>query len=157
MEYLELLTNLDLKLSIRTLRSQYPWEGSSSIHWSFVGRRRTQTIFLQSWLLRVLLSLFAFRWASTEKSVRLWESLYKKDSLAVFLLVARVSQLSSCSFLSYLHIHKGCSCMPAQNRAWGFSFANDRLRTLDEEEFKPVNSITLVLLSAHAFLSQRVL
>jgi len=36
-------------------------------------------------------------YAATEKSVRSWESLYIKDSLAVFLLVARVSQLSSCS------------------------------------------------------------
>jgi hypothetical protein len=50
---------------------------------------------LKAWLPQVLLSLFGFRWAATEKSVRLWESLYIKDSLAVFLLVARFSQLRS--------------------------------------------------------------
>ena len=63
---------------------------------------------LKGWLPRVLLSLFGFRWAATEKSVSLWESLYIKDSLAVFLLVGRVSQLSSCSICHVLHI--GCSC-----------------------------------------------
>ena len=47
---------------------------------------------LKGWLPRVLLSLFGFRWAATEKSVSLWESLYIKDNLAVFLLVAGVSK-----------------------------------------------------------------
>ena len=52
------------------------------------------TINLKEWLPRVLLSLFGFRWAATEKSVSLRESLYIKDRLAVFLPVVRVSQLS---------------------------------------------------------------
>ena len=46
---------------------------------------------LKSLLPLVILSLFGVRWASTENSVRLCESLYIKDSLAVFLLMARVS------------------------------------------------------------------
>ena len=52
---------------------------------------------LKSWLPRVLLSLFGLRWFSAEQSIKLWVSLYMNDSLAVFLLVARVSQLRSLS------------------------------------------------------------
>ena len=87
---------------LRTLYSEYLGQGSS-IQWK---KRKLRNVFLSPWELqtlkhgsqaRVLPSLFGFRWATTEKSVRLWESLCIKDSLAVFLLVARVSQLSCCS------------------------------------------------------------
>ena len=60
----------------------------------------------KAWPPWVLLSLFGFRWAATEKSVRLWESLNMKDSLAVFLLVVRVCQLSSCS-ISVTNLRSG--------------------------------------------------
>lgn len=48
------------------------------------------------------------RLAAIEKSVRLWESLYVKDSMTVFLVVARVSQLSSRSF-SVLGVVVSCA------------------------------------------------
>ena len=52
---------------------------------------------LKSWLPRVLLSLLGLRSFSAEKPVNLSVSLYMNDSLAVFVLVARISQLRSLS------------------------------------------------------------
>ena len=86
MEYQKLLTNLDLKLSMdvvftissgREFHSLIVCGKKENLKRSFFALGTTN---VKAWLSRVLLSLFGFRWAATEKSVRLWESLYIKDS-----------------------------------------------------------------------------
>ena len=103
MKYWKLLINIDLKLlkdvaftlSLGKEFHSLIVRGKNE-NWKLSFFTLGTTNLKKSLLPLVLLSLFCLKWPSTEKSVRLWQSLYIKDSLAVFLLVARVSQLSFC-------------------------------------------------------------